>query len=271
MGWVALDTLNGSRTVTTGPVTRSDTVFMIPLPGRDEYYLIENRQPLESDSALLNSLRLGGRSPGLLLWHVDQGKVEAEGFRTTNTVNSGAIHGVALVQADGFNQLRSAGSSNRGDSGDPFPGSTGKRQLSWGTNPRAEDNTGKFAGFMIDRIEQLAPAGAMRFRFTRRGLTVIATEAPNGSVSVNGTSSSRFEDVLAPGDRLAVAAPTTVPGETGSIEHRFRAWSNGQPATFTLEADLVRPDTVVASYDKYHQMVARIFGTGTVAVTRARG
>ena len=159
MGWVALDTLTGSRTVTAGPVTRSDTVFVIPLSGRDEYYLVENRQPLESDSALLNPLRAGGRLPGLLVWHIDRAKVESDGFGTTNSVNSGVVHGVALVQADGFNELRASGTSNRGDSGDPFPGITDKRRLSWTTNPRAEDNASGFAGFMLDRIEQLAPAG----------------------------------------------------------------------------------------------------------------
>jgi M6 family metalloprotease-like protein len=269
MGWVTLDTLTGSRTVITGPVTRSDTVFLIPLSGRDEYYLVENRQPLESDSALLNPARAGGRLPGLLVWHIDQSKVEANGFRTTNSVNTGAVHGVALVQADGFNQLRSSGTSNRGDSGDPFPGSTDKRRLSWGTNPRAEDNTGVFAGFMLDRIEQLAPGGAMRFRFTRRGLSVIASEIANGTVTVNGASLNRFEDVIGAGDQLAVAAPLTLAGETGSAEYRFRTWSNGQPASFTLDPNPLRPDTVIARYDKYHLMVARIFGTGSVSVTPA--
>jgi M6 family metalloprotease-like protein len=267
MGWVALDTLTGSRTVTTGPVTRSDTVFVVPLSGRDEYYLIENRQALESDSALLNPLRAGGRVPGLLVWHIDRAKVESDGFGTTNSVNSGAVHGVALVQADGFNELRAPGTSNRGDSGDPFPGTTDKRRLSWTTNPRAEDNASGFAGFMLDRIEQLAPAGSMRFRFTRRGLSVIASEVANGTVSVNGTSLNRFEDVLAAGELLSVAAPLTLPGETGSAEYRFRAWSNGRPASFTLEPDPLHPDTLIAKYDKYHMMVARIFGTGSVSVT----
>ena len=107
----------------------------------------------------------------------------------------------------------------------------------------------------------------MRFRFTRRGLSVIASEVASGTVSVNGTSLNRFEDVLAAGEFLSVAAPLTLPGETGSAEYRFRAWSNGRPASFTLEPDPLRPDTVIAKYDKYHLMVARIFGTGSVSVT----
>jgi hypothetical protein len=265
MGWVMVDTLNGSRTVTTSPVTRSDSVFVVPVSGRDEYFLVENRQALESDSALLNPLRVGGRSPGLLVWHIDQGKVDAEGFRTTNTVNSGAIHGVALVQADGFNQLRAPGSSNRGDSGDPFPGSTGKRQLSWATNPPAEDNTGEFAGFMLDRIEQLAPAGAMRFRFTRRPRSLIGADPVVVPVMVGGAAAAPFEDVLPIGDDVEVSAPELF--VDGDLRYRFREWSNGQPRTFVLSPRASAPDTLTARYDREFRVLADWTGTGTVTGT----
>ncbi|MGH7515926.1 MAG: M6 family metalloprotease domain-containing protein [Gemmatimonadales bacterium] len=263
MGWVAVDTLNGSRTVTTGPVTRSDSVFVIPVSERDEYFLVENRQPLESDSALLNPLRPGGRTPGLLVWHIDQGKVEAEGFQTTNTVNSGSIHGVALIQADGFNQLRAPGGSNRGDSGDPFPGSTDKRRLSWMTNPRAEDNAGGFAGFMLDRIEQLVPAGAMRFRFTRRGRSRIAGDPATLEVTVDGVVAAPFEDVLAPGTDVEVSA-VEVSLQGGDARYRFREWSNGQPRTFVLSPRQSAPDTLTARYDREFRVFADWVGTGVV-------
>ncbi len=262
MGWVTVDTLNGSRTVTAGPVTRSDSVFVIPLPGRDEYFLVENRQPLESDSALLNPERFGGRVPGLLVWHIDQGKVDGEGFQTTNSVNSGPIHGVALVQADGFNQLRSPGTSNRGDSGDPFPGSTGKRRLSWSTNPRSEDNTGEFAGFMLDRIEQLAPAGAMRFRFTRRARSLIAADPATIEVTVDGVTAAPFEDVLVPGSSVEVSATEVF--SAGDVRHRFREWSNGQPRAFTLSPRPTAPDTLTARYDREFRLLADWVGTGQV-------
>ncbi|HEX2449927.1 MAG TPA: M6 family metalloprotease domain-containing protein [Gemmatimonadales bacterium] len=262
LGWVTVDTLNASRIVTLGPVVRSDSVFVIPMPRSDEYYLVENRQPLESDSALLNPNRFGGRLPGLLVWHVDQGKLDAEGFRTTNTVNSGAIHGVALVQADGFNQLRQSGSSNRGDSGDPYPGSTGKRKLSWGTNPRSEDNAGGYAGFMLDQIEQLAPGGAMGFRFTRRARSRIAGDPATIEVTVDGVPAAPFEDVLVPGVPVAVSAAELFP--QGDVRFRFREWSNGQPRTFTLTPRAGAPDTVIARYDREFRVLADWEGTGDV-------
>ncbi len=263
MGWVTVDTLNGSRSVTAGPVSRSDSVFVISVAGREEYFLVENRQPLESDSALLNPLRFGGRMPGLLVWHIDQGKVEAEGFRTTNTVNSGAIHGVALVQADGFNELRAPGTSNRGDSGDPFPGHSGKRQLSWRTNPRAEDNAGEFAGFMVDRIEQITPGGEMRFRFTRRGRSRIAADPATVEVTVDGVAAAPFEDVLVPGTEVPVSAAET--STDGDVRYRFREWSNGQPRSFLLSPRPTAPDTLTARYDREFRVLAGWVGTGEVS------
>jgi M6 family metalloprotease-like protein len=261
MGWVSVDTLNGSRIVTTAPVTRSDSVFVIPVNAQ-EYFLVENRQPLESDSALLNPQRPGGRSPGLLVWHIDQGKIEAEGFRTTNTVNSGLLHGVALVQADGFNQLRAAGSTNRGDSGDPFPGNTVKRQLSWRTNPRSEDNAGAFAGFMLDQIEQLPTGGLMRFRFTRRARSLLRGEPEVVPISVDGIAAAPFEDILPPGSLVEVSAPEL--HIDADVRYRFREWSGGQPRTFTLTPRTGAPDTLVARYDREFRVLAEWIGTGGV-------
>jgi M6 family metalloprotease-like protein len=267
MGWVAVDTLNGSRTVTAGPVTRSDSVYVVPLAGRPEYFLIENRQPLESDSALLNPLRPGGRLPGLLVWHIDPEKVEAEGFATTNTVNSGPIQGVALVQADGFNQLRTPGSPNRGDSGDPFPGETGKRRLSWRTIPRPEDNAGRFAGFMLDQIEQLVPGGAMRFRFTRRERSLISATPSSIEILVDGVPAAPFEDVLPPGTTVEVSATDVL--TTADTRYRFREWSNGRPRTFTLTPQTSTPDTITARYDREFRVETSFEGTGSVSSSLA--
>ena len=44
-------------------------------------------------------------------------------------VPSGSVHGVTLVEGDGLNELLSSVSSNRGDAGDPFPGSTARTHL----------------------------------------------------------------------------------------------------------------------------------------------
>jgi hypothetical protein len=65
------------------------------------------------------------KSPGLLIWHIDQGQVTAGG--PSNSVNVGSVQGVALEQADGLNELRSVG-GDRGDAGDTYPGTTTNRR-----------------------------------------------------------------------------------------------------------------------------------------------
>ncbi len=66
MGWVAVDTLASGRDVVLGPVASSDTVLYFPVPGTDEFYLLENRQAQESDTAQMNpDFGLRQKSPGI--------------------------------------------------------------------------------------------------------------------------------------------------------------------------------------------------------------
>ncbi len=172
LGWVTVDTVPTSGTVTLGPVATSDTVLTLAVPGTDEYYLFENRQALGSDTAQMNpgclfGSRVCAKGPGLLVWHIDQGQIDGHGFRQGNSVNVGAIQGVALVQADGLNQLRLPGSRNRGDGGDPWPGSSGATRFDEFTTPAALDNQGRTAGFTLDSIRQIAPNGPVAFRLDR--------------------------------------------------------------------------------------------------------
>jgi M6 family metalloprotease-like protein len=169
LGWVAVDTLPAAGTIDLAPVAAGDTVLYAGVPGTDEYFLLENRQAIGSDTAQLNpACRFGTRScakgPGLLIWHIDAGQIAAHGFRQDNRVNVGPIHGVALVQADGLNQLRLPGSKNRGDAGDPWPGSSGTVTFGPETSPAALDNSGATAGFILDSIQQVAVGGAVRFQ-----------------------------------------------------------------------------------------------------------
>lgn len=169
MGWVTVDTLPAAGAVTLAPVATNDTILYLRVPNTDEYFLLENRQAIGTDTAQLNpDCHFGTRScakgPGLLVWHIDAGQVAAHGFRQGNRVNVGPIHGVALVQADGLNQLSQPGGKNRGDAGDPWPGATGNVTFGPETQPPALDNSGSTTGFEVDSIQQLAPGGAIRFR-----------------------------------------------------------------------------------------------------------
>ncbi|MFZ5624415.1 MAG: M6 family metalloprotease domain-containing protein [Gemmatimonadota bacterium] len=271
LGWGVVDTLVSTRVVTTGPVQVSDTIFYHrPSGSANIYYLLENRQALESDSVMLTRGGAGTtwrrKAPGLLVWRIDADRVAA-GLRN-NRVNTGQNQGVALLQADGLNQLRTPGSRNRGDTGDPFPGATGNTRLSAMTNPSPVDNAGVFAGFAIDQIAQL-PDSVIRFRFVRAPRSVFATTQPGFFVKVNGQAYQRYDDVLAPGDQVTVAVDSIQLSTDGRSRGRFLSWSNGGPRAQTFA---VRPtgDTLTAVLAVEHQLMATIeFGNGTIGASVA--
>jgi M6 family metalloprotease-like protein len=145
LGWVTVDTLPAGMdhgTLALPPVETSGVVYRVDAQnGSDEYYLLENRQSL---AAATYDQQLP--SEGLFVWQVDQGVVDARW--ADNWVNAFDHMGVWLRQADGLDELRlSAG--ERGDPGDPFPGSTANTAFHAATNPAARTWEGAATGLSI--------------------------------------------------------------------------------------------------------------------------
>lgn len=281
LGWATVDTLGPSRIVTTGPRLLTDTLFYARTDNPDDFLLVENRQAVGSDTAQMNPALpdgcppplgsvIGGlgfcaKSPGLLLWLVNQSRVSAGLF--SNSVNTGLAQGVALLQADGLNQLRLQGSNNRGDRGDPFPGSTQNTRFSLQAAPSARSNTGDFIGFIIDQIAPL-PGGSMRFRFTRRRPSLIATDG-GAQIRVNGVAWTRYEDVIPAGDPIQLGADEVQLLAGGKTRSRFLAWSNGGPREQTLVSNPARPDTLIATFITEHRLLVTASAGGTVTADPA--
>lgn len=87
--------------------------------GAGEYWLLENRQKTGWDAALPGC--------GILIWHID------ESVSYWNDANANEDRPlVGLEQADGLDELY-WGLSDRGDAGDPYPGTSANRKFSqWG-------------------------------------------------------------------------------------------------------------------------------------------
>ncbi|MFZ1682973.1 MAG: M6 family metalloprotease domain-containing protein [Candidatus Zixiibacteriota bacterium] len=103
-----------------------DSVWMVG-PTRyfsQEYFLVENRQFRGSDVGLPGS--------GLVIYHVDRG---------VSGNNNPSRYQVAVVQADGLNQLATPG-GNRGDGGDVYPGASNNRNLHNLSTPNTKLNVG---------------------------------------------------------------------------------------------------------------------------------
>lgn len=276
LGWVTVDTLGSSRTVTTGARLLTDTIFYARTDSPEDFLLVENRAAVKSDTAQMNPVlpdgcppplgtSIGGlgfcaKSPGLLLWLINQPRVT--GSLPSNSVNAGPLQGVALLQADGLNQLRIPGSSNRGDRGDPFPGATSNTRFSLLGSPSARSNTGDFIGFILDRIMS-EPGGAMSFRFTRRQPSLIAVNG-GALIRVNGQAWTRYEDVIPGGDPIQLGADDVQILAAGKTRTRFLSWSNGGPREQTLVSNPAKPDTITATFSTEHRVLVATTGSGTV-------
>ncbi|WP_454643451.1 M6 family metalloprotease domain-containing protein [Bradyrhizobium liaoningense] len=113
--WVKSTTIGASAKLTIKPYTAtSGEVVKIVSPKfkSGQYLLLENRKKIGFDFDLPGE--------GLLVWKVDERK----------EMNNKDKAGLALVQADGSNDLDNPYDRNQGDDGDPFPGSQGHFELS---------------------------------------------------------------------------------------------------------------------------------------------
>ena len=215
LGWVKVDTLTTTGTITLNPVATSDTVRLLKTQTPGEYYLLENRAAIESDSAQMNPGLFRPKSPGLYVWHIDQGRISAGNF--SNTVNTGPVQGVALEQADGVNNLRSA-PYNRGDVGDAFPGSTNNTALDGNTLPGLRTNAGFLVPGRIDSI-RFGAGNAVLFRFRVENLLQVV-KFGTGSGTITASVPGNLADGIGmtPGSTVTVTA-------TPTVGHRFAGWT----------------------------------------------
>jgi M6 family metalloprotease-like protein len=266
VGWVTVRPITTAGTYTLGPVETSDTVFMIRPTGsnpRGEYFLLENRQAINADSGTIGK----GKAPGLLVWHVDSTQIASGG-----AVNSGPVHGVVLTEADGLNNLLSSlgGVSNRGDGGDPFPGSTGRTVLGPGPAfPRVDLNAGVGAGVRLDSIRQLSANGPMSFRVQLGGQVVVAATDTTARVLVHGTLQRRYQAFMQSGDTATIAMDTALQtNAAGTVRYRFASWSDGGARQHVVTA-AGRDTTFTANLSRSFNVQVGTAGPGTVTATPA--
>ena len=139
-GWVSEVTPNSNGTVSLDAVETGHTIYCLWKDGTpgSEYFLVENRQKVLFDRTLPGS--------GLLIYHVDD----------TIVSNDDENHPkVALVQADNRNDLKTG--ANRGDAGDPYPGSSNNLNFGSSTSPDSKSYGNVASGVALTGI---SPSGA---------------------------------------------------------------------------------------------------------------
>jgi M6 family metalloprotease-like protein len=263
MGWTTIRPLTTNGTYGLGPTPTADTVFLVDVQGtntRNEYFLIENRQAVQSDSALIR-IHGGG---GLLVWHID-------GFKAClitacgNSVNAGLIHGVALQEADALRQLWcEEDGCNRGDGGDAYPGTGGNPAFSFGTTPAAIKNSdSSFAGFAVDSIEQLVPDGAMAFRLRFGGLTRVQASDTTVLILVDGAPYNVFQDLFEGGSSHTIAVDTPQFSPSGRTRFGFQSWSDGGAISHSVTG-IAAGATYTATLARAHLLNVTVGANGSV-------
>ncbi|HEX5575702.1 MAG TPA: hypothetical protein VFX42_07490, partial [Gemmatimonadales bacterium] len=168
-------------------------------------------------------------------------------------------------QADGRDDLDAAGSGNRGDTGDAFPGSTGNRFLCRTTDPAATDNQGSFARFCLDSITQMSPGGNVSFEYISYR-SVFAADHPGAQIQVNGATVSRLEQFFAPGTPIDLSVDSVQVDGNGRNRFDFVSWSDGGARSHRITAREV-PDTVVAQLSLEYRLRMTVQGAPTAAIT----
>lgn len=161
MGWITPKVVTAS---TDGVQLRSlaehgDALLVwIDAQQGSRYFLVENRQRTGFDRALPGD--------GLLIYHIDENRQYGKTLWSSGGMNDDETHKLMDVEeADGLADLDNA--RNRGDVGDPFPGSSGNRAFTDASTPDARDYDGTATGIQITGIGDSGPVMTADVRIER--------------------------------------------------------------------------------------------------------
>jgi M6 family metalloprotease-like protein len=186
-GWITPTTITGTNNNVSIPRAEDHPTAFLLRPnangvdwlfdsysGTGEFFLVENRQYTGYDAGLDGC--------GLLIWHIDESVIY------DNTANADETHALVwLEQADGLNELASTG--DRGDTGDPYPGSTSNYNFNSGTNPNSNLYSGSASSASV-HVDSSACAPTML-----ADLTYVTGAAPgdfNKTTPANGAGGQSF-------------------------------------------------------------------------------
>ncbi len=113
LGWSEVRELSASGKYQIAPAESRGEIFRINTLAPEEYFLLENREPLGNDLGLFGE--------GLAVYHIDERILTGNDFQCVGYCPD-MHYLVSVEQADGLNHLERR--QNNGDPGDFFPGSS---------------------------------------------------------------------------------------------------------------------------------------------------
>ncbi len=266
LGWISEVPVTTPQTVLARPIETSDTAYIVAIAGtpHNEYFLLENRQAIGSDSMMYG--------PGLMIYHVDTVLMRERWDLSLglNDVNAIVPHALAVEEAEGDTGLECtypSACNDRGDPGDPFPGTSGNTRFSADTRPAANSNAGVFGGAIIDSIRQVTAFGAMSFRVSFGNVTTVWASDTAAAVQVDSTTTRVFRDVLANGSTHTIAIDSLQLSANGRTQFLFDSWSDGLARSHTVTGAPAGA-TYTASVTHRYLVSVVVLGSGAVDATR---
>ena len=151
MGWQQTEVVASPRTLRLAPFGEGGKGYkLVNEANPDEYYILDNRQPVDWDWGLCSN-----RGHGMLVLHVDY----SSGAWTGNTVNTNSRHQrMTIIPANGT-LIGSNNYTSRDDwqtslQGNPYPGITGNHELTDSSSPASVVFTGGYMSKPLVDIEE---------------------------------------------------------------------------------------------------------------------
>lgn len=186
LGWLNIEMLSAEQSgMVLDPVYNSGQVLRYDLPLTPEYFLMEHRSATGSDAFI--------RGEGLLVWHIDP-------TRTSNQDETRKW--VDLEEADGLDELDAGASS--GDTGDPYPGSSGASAFGPGSYPNSGSYDGLISGFGLENIQRVG--GQVSFDVVLSTDPFLIAETPALAAGVGGTAVDTISVAAHDGSSVGVKA-----------------------------------------------------------------
>ena len=212
--------------------------------GGQEYFLVENRQQIGYDFYLPGS--------GLLIYHIDESMrdVTNNDSQWYPGYTSSGHYLVALEQADGLWELERYFSF--GDDGDPYPGSTNNRNLTFLTLPDSKDYNGNNTYVKVENISNSGNTMSadlnVLFHTVTSSVGAHGIISPEGAITVADGDTPAF--VIAPDTRYLLAT-LLIDGSNEDTQNGLRTGYIFEPviADHTIEATFasIPTHTITAS------------------------
>ncbi|HEX8395784.1 MAG TPA: M6 family metalloprotease domain-containing protein [Longimicrobium sp.] len=236
LGWVNVETVSGARpALTLAPVYDAGRVLRYNIPGTREYFLLEHRKAFGSDTYI--------RGAGLLVYHIDDAVIDLT--LNSNDVNAGTVHGVDLEEADGLDQLDKtpASGGNRGDAGDPFPGTGARTAFGDASYPSSRSNSGAPSGFDIRALQYAGGVLTFDLQAGSPATPVNTVVVSPGTASVSAGTTRQLTAALYDANNVlltgrAVTWSSSAPSlATVSSTGLVTALAQGGPVTITATSE----------------------------------